>query len=367
MQQIYQLPVVCFIIIFLLNTRPAAGQSADSTHKGKLTISGYLDAYYGFNFSQPDDGNNPYFVSMNRHNEATINLAMIDIGYQAERVRARLAPGFGTYINANYVAEPATLRNLVEASVGVRLFKNKAIWVDFGVLSSPYTNESAISRDHLMYTCSFAPEYVPYYLSGAKLSVPLSDKITGSLYLLNGWQQIQDQNSGKSLGTQIEYRPNAKNLFNWNTYLGDERSDLAPDNRMRYFTDVYWIHNPDGKFTITSCAYIGLQRRIDPAGYTGNYTWWQANAIARYRFNDRVSLSGRIEYFNDPDTVQISPVTGQMPFTSYSSGLCLNVKITDNAMFRLEGRQFSSDQEVYLRENNTPTNRSTWLISNLTV
>ncbi|NJN00112.1 MAG: outer membrane beta-barrel protein, partial [Phormidesmis sp. RL_2_1] len=53
-----------------------------------------------------------------------------------------------------------------------QLFKNKQIWLDAGVFGSPYTNESAISKDHLMYTRSFAPEYVPYYLAGVKLSVP---------------------------------------------------------------------------------------------------------------------------------------------------------------------------------------------------
>jgi hypothetical protein len=333
----------------------------------KLKIGGYIDSYFGYNFSKPKDGNNPYFVSMNRNNEVNINLAYIDLVYTDERIRARFVPGFGTYMNANYAAESGALKYIIEGSIGIKVFANKNIWIDAGVLGSPYTNESAISRDHLMYTRSFAPEYVPYYLSGIKASIPLSKKVNAYLYLLNGWQQIQDQNNGKSIGTQIEYRPNDKNLFNWNTYIGDERSSFAPDNRMRYFTDVFWIYNPDGKFSITSCAYIGVQEQIDSDKKKDNKIWWQANIIGRVKFSPKSSVSARIEYFSDPNNIQITPITTLGGFQSYSTGLCYNLKITQNLLFRLEGRQFFSDRKMYVNASNEATNQSAWLISNLTV
>jgi hypothetical protein len=332
-----------------------------------LSIGGYVDAYYGFNFSRPTTSDNPYFVSMNRHNEANINLAFLDIRYQSERVRARFVPGFGTYINANYSAEDGTIKNIVEGSVGYKLFSKKEIWVEAGVLGSPYTNESAISRDHLMYTRSLAPEYVPYYLSGVKLSVPLNKKWNAYLYLLNGWQQIKDQNTQKAIGTQIEYRPNSKNLFNWNTFIGDERSPINPNNRTRYFTDIYWIYNPDGKFSITSCAYIGLQQKLNSINTINNHTWWQGNFIGRYTFTEKFSLSGRVEYFSDPASVQITPITGVTGFQTSSAGLCANLKLANNLLFRFEGRKFFSSDNMFTNKNGSPNNTSTWLISSVTV
>jgi len=332
-----------------------------------LKIGGYIDSYYGYHFSQPKDGNVPYFVSMNRHNEANINLAYIDLRYSKERTRACFIPGFGTYINANYAAEPGVLKNIVEASIGYQISKKKDIWVDFGVLGSPYTNESAFSKDHLMYSRGFAPEYVPYYLSGAKFYFPLNKKVNSYVYLLNGWQQIVDQNNSKAIGTQIEYRPNDKNLINWNTFIGDERSVYAPNNRMRYFTDVYWLYNLKGKFSITSCAYIGLQQRLNAVNQLTDNFWWQYNFTARYKFNDKLSLSGRLEYFSDPDNVQINSITGAEGFSSYCAGLCLNVQLSENLMFRLEGRQFYSDKKHYLNQNLNPANQATWLISNFTI
>jgi hypothetical protein len=334
---------------------------------GNISIGGYIDAFYAYNFNQPEDGNIPYFVSMSRHNEANINLAFLDLRYSNERLRARIAPGFGSYMNANYAAEPGALKFLVEANAGVKLSKKKDIWLDFGIFGSPYTNESCVSRDHLMYTRSLAPEYVPYYLAGAKLSIPLNEKWNLYVYLLNGWQQIQDQNKGKSLGTQLEYRPNEKNLINWDIYIGDERSAAAPDNRMRYFTDIYWIHNPSGKFSLTSCAYIGLQDKNN-LSFSESPIWWQANIIGRYKFTKNISVSGRVEYFNDTDAVQIVNINNpSLGFRTLGSGLCFNLNLFNNAMFRLEGRQLYSLDEAFKNKDGNQSSWSNWLVGNLTI
>jgi hypothetical protein len=330
-------------------------------YQGKVSVEGYIDAYYGFDFNRPTDNNRPYFVSMSRHNEMTVNLAYIDVKYSSSRLRARFVPGFGTFINANYAGEPGSLKNIIEASAGVRLFPKKRIWLDAGVFGSPYTNESAISKDHLAYTRSFAPEYVPYYLSGLKLTVPLHEKVNGYLYLLNGWQQIQDVNRGKAVGTQIEYRPNNYWLLNWNTYIGSEESAANPTFRTRYFTDAFFIYSKE-KWSATGCAYIGLQERSE----NGSATWWQVNLIGRYQATRVTSVTGRVEYFDDPDRVQINPVTGLPGFSSYSTSVGLNFKVAENVLVRFEGRTFFSDKEMYLRES-TPVNTSHWFTSNITL
>jgi hypothetical protein len=363
-----------FSILCLFIVKVGFGQVTNSglmdtlagTSVNKLTISGYADVYYGSNFSGANNRNIPYFVSMNRSDELTINLAYLDLRYSTKNFRSRIVPGFGTYMNANYAAEPGTLQHLVEASAGFKLIKDKEIWVDAGVLGSPYTNESAISKDHLMYTRSLAPEYVPYYLSGVKMSIPLSNKVNAYLYLLNGWQQIQDNNSGKSVGTQIEYQPNDHHLINWNTYVGDERSALSPDFRMRYFTDLYWIYS-QGKYAATACVYVGNQTKTVSPVHDKNNTWWQANFIGRYAITDDISLSARIEYFNDDNAVQITPVHATEGFRTWSTGACFNAKINENTLFRLEGRHFFSDRMPYFDKDNRPSQSMTWCISNVTV
>ena len=152
-------------LLFLLLSSSLIGQDVaitrkDSMNQGappRVTLGGYVDTYYGYDFNKPASGNRDYFVSMARHNEPSINLAYLDLRLTASRFRARLVPGFGSYMKTNYAAEPALMRNIVEASVGFRLSKRKDAWLEGGILSSPYTNEGVVSRDQLMYTRYFAP------------------------------------------------------------------------------------------------------------------------------------------------------------------------------------------------------------------
>lgn len=352
--------IVCFGVSGqVVNT--ATLDTTDFKHKGKVSIEGYIDAYYAYDFNKPSSGNRPYFVSMSRHNEITINLAFIGIRYTSSRIRGSFIPGVGTYMNANYANEPAGLKNIVEAYGGVRLWQNKNIWMDVGVFGSPYTNESAISKDHLAYTRSFAPEYVPYYLSGVKFSAPLSTKLNAYLYLLNGWQQIQDMNPNKSIGTQLEYRPTDYLLINWNTYIGNERSQQYTNFGTRYFTDLFFIYTK-GKWSATSCYYIGIQERDNAA----NGRWWQANIIGRYNMTEKISVTGRVEYFNDADEVMINPVTNANGFNSFSSSLGVNLKLSDNILIRAEGRTFKSSKDVYERNGGAVSN-SNLITSNVTL
>jgi hypothetical protein len=341
--------------------------TAFGIHINKLVIGIYLDTYYGYDFDEPANSDVPYVVCSSRHNEANVNLAMLEFQYHSERMRAVIAPGFGTYVQANNSSEPIGLRNLIEAHAGFKLFRKKEVWLDFGVLGSPYSSESPFSKDQLMYTRSLATEFVPYYLTGAKLSFPLGSKLNAHLYVLNGWQQMMDLNSAKSIGTQLEWRPGEKSLFNWNTYIGDERSAVRPFDRMRYFTDFYWIFNPEGKFSVTSCAYVGIQETVDPLSPKKFLPWYTANFIGRASFTKNVSLSARFEFFDDPYDVMVTPINPVGEFLDYSAGLCLNIKLFDHALWRFEGRHFFSESDLYTDKNGNPFNQMPWVVSSVTM
>jgi hypothetical protein len=329
----------------------ATMDTSDYKVKGKITFEGYIDTYYAYNFNEPKSNDQPYYVSMSRHNEVNINLAFIDIKYTSSKVRARLAPGFGTYMTQNYSSETGSLKNLVEANAGFRIVKSKNIWLDAGILGSPYTNESAISKDHLIYTRSFAAENVPYYLSGAKLTVPVSRKLNAYLYLINGWQQITDQNSNKAVGTQLEFRPVSTLLINWNTFIGKEKALKDSTNGNRYFTDIYFIYKQQ-RTSFTGCFYYGFQRNK-----SSDFNWMQANIASRYDFTNRLSGSLRLEYFSDEKGVLVLPVTHASHFETFGMSVGLNVNLDDNIWFRTEAKQLISREPVYMSDSE-PTSKS---------
>ncbi|PZF73860.1 outer membrane beta-barrel protein [Taibaiella soli] len=337
----------------------------DSANNVQVSLEGYVDAYFGYDFNQPQDGNRPYFVSANRHSEVNVNLAYLSLKLSSDRVRATFTPGFGTYMNANYTAERTTLRNIVEANVGVKLFKHKNIWLDAGIINSFYTNESAISFDQLMYSRSLGAEYVPYYLAGAKLSLPLTDEVNLYLYLLNGWQEIEDINSPLSFGSQVEYKPNDKLLVNWNTYVGDERSNTHPTFSTRYFSDVYAIYNPSSKWSFSSSVYGGIQTEKTEVETT-NPKWWQANLIGRYSFAKNQSLAARGEYFSDPHAVMVVPVTNAASFSCSSASLCYTIGVTSRVLVRLDARYFWSAGNVFFNPSSIPINNDFALLAGIT-
>ncbi len=320
---------------------------------GNVSLGVYMDVYYCFNFNQPISEENNYFVSSNQHNSLGINLAYLDLKYSDKSIRARFIPSFGSYMNSNYAGEIGAMKFILEGNIGLKLFKNKNIWLDAGVLGSPFTNESAISKDHLMYSRSFSAEYVPYYLSGLKLSIPIQEKVNFYGYLLNGWQQIKDKNTAKSLATQLEIRPNGKNLINWDVYVGNEQSLENPNYRMRYFSDIYWIFEKN-KWKITSCAYAGFQEVNDTLTQNKGKFWWQANLIARRSFKNDWNISARAEFFNDPQNAitPISPANYSNPsFQCFSSGVSISKKLKDKCLFRIEGRQFHALNDAFERKN----------------
>jgi hypothetical protein len=159
-----------------------------------------VEVYYQYDFNKPSDNTRPEFVySHNRHNEFNVNLVYLKGSYTAERVRANLALAAGTYVNANYAAEPGVLKNMYEANVGIKLSKKKNLWLDAGIFGSHIGFESAVSKDCWTLTRSMVADNSPYYEAGAKLTYTSDNgKWLFSALALNGWQRIQRVN-GNSL------------------------------------------------------------------------------------------------------------------------------------------------------------------------
>src|SRR6476620_10070781 len=92
---------------------------ADSTKSG-LSISGYAEVYYCYDFSKPVNHLRPDFIySFNRHNEFNLNLGYIKASYNKDGVRSGLALMAGTYAQYNLAAEYPLLQHSFEATIGV--------------------------------------------------------------------------------------------------------------------------------------------------------------------------------------------------------------------------------------------------------
>jgi hypothetical protein len=327
----------------------AAGQ--DSSNKNPFSISGYAEVYYQYDFNKPANGNRPGFnYSHNRHNEFNLNLGFIKAAYATEKVRANLAIATGTYINANYTAEPGVLKNIFEANTGIKLNKKKNLWLDIGILPSHIGFESAVSKDCWNLTRSVLAESTPYFEGGAKITYTTNDgKWLFSGMALNGWQRITrlGGNSLMSWGTQIQFKPSDKVILNYSTFIGTDKPDSARLSRL--FHNFFGIFTINDKVELTLGFDIGTEEKTPDANSTN--TWYAPVAILKYTINNKWAIAGRAEHYNDKNGVIISTGTANgFQTTGYS--LNIDFAPVKNVLVRLEGRTLNSKDNVFIKGSN---------------
>jgi len=339
----------CFLLVF-----PASAQVDSSALN--FAVSGYAEPYYGYDLNQPTGNTLPAFIyAHNRHNEFNLNIAFLKGSVSAQRFRGNLALMAGTYANANLAAEPGTLQNVFEANGGVKLCRDKELWVDAGIFSSHIGFESAIGKDCWTLTRSMSADNSPYYEAGAKISYTTPNgKWFVSALALNGWQRIQrvQGNSALSGGWQIQFKPSGKITLNSSSFYGTDKPDDA--RLWRVFHNFYGIFQLSDQFGITIGFDTGWEENAR-AGDEAN-SWYSPVLIGRYAVNDRIALAARIEYYADENGVIIATGTPN-GFKTLGLSANLDVQVHRNALWRIEGKLFNSKDDIFTRENDfTNTN-----------
>ena len=333
------------LLLYLGSPSAAAQEESPWEQKPVLSISGFLDVFYVYDFNEPQgEKRQPFFFNHNRHNEFNLNLGLVKLGLDQTKYRANLALQIGTYVNDNMAAEPGVLKNIFEANVGISLNKKNNIWIDAGVLPSHIGFESAISMEDLTLTRSILAENSPYFETGARLTFTPSEKWELAGLILNGWQRIQrlEGNSLPSFGTQVTYSPNQAVTLNWSTFIGTDDPDET--RRMRYFNNFYGVFRVSNKFEFIAGFDIGTQQRSK--GSSSYDIWLSPIVIGRYSFSDKWKSALRAEYYQDETGIIIPTDT---PNGFQTTGLSLNVDYLPAKFIicRIEGRWLNSKDDVF--------------------
>lgn len=350
------MPKQIFAIIFFISSylvfQPIFAQS-DSLKKN-LTFSVGIEPYYGHAFQNNGAAIRANGVNYNVPDAFSINLAYLELKYQSNKVRGKLILGFGSYMDANYSSEFGLFKNLIEASVGYQLNEKYGLWLDIGILPSPFTNETAFARDHIMLTRSVCAENAPYFITGARLAWKVSERITLYGYLLNGWQNIQETNTQKAGTLQFEYKKGDQLTVNWNVYAGYEGNVLAPTDQERLFSDAYIIFKGTKRLSYTACIMGGRQFRTQ----NNKADFFSGNIAVNYQLFRPLSMSGRIERMSDINKAITnqnfaSTTRGKI---SNSASIGLNYQPQKEVLYRIECRRFFGINKLYNEDVNEPSN-----------
>ncbi len=353
------------LLVLFLFVIPGLLKSQQDTTTSPVSLTGYVELYYAYDFNKPDDHLRPWFIyNHNRHNEFNLNLGLIRAAYSSSRVRANFSLAAGTYMNANYATEPGVLKNIFEANAGYKVSRTHSLWVDAGILPSHLGFESAVSKDCRALTRSLAAESSPYYESGIKLTyvTPKGSWLLSAM-MLNGWQHIQRPagNNTPAFGTQISYTPSPSLTLNYSTFFGSDQPDTV--RKYRFFQDLYALVGISESIHLTAGFDLGLEQTAK--GSSTYYYWYTPILMIQTSLDDHWSVTARGEYYADPDEVLLV-TPGADGFRTLGISVNLDYQIRENAIWRIEGRWLKGKEDIFIKDG-IPTNSNTAITSSLAV
>jgi hypothetical protein len=324
---------------------------------GKLTLGGYAEGFYQWNFNRPPSGITNFRGFDNRHNAFTIANAVVDAQYEKSGVMARLALQVGHTPNTYYLAEPtskadlstsvigqtdaATWRFLQQALIGYKIPLGLGLLVQGGIFLSPVGPESMAVRDNWTYSRSNLFFNLPFYHAGVRLTQQLSEAWSATLGIVNGWNCVVDSNGEKSLFGQLYYnrpeRLQAAVLY----FTGVERSPGEVVRPWRHLFDAWVTCYLGNRFAFSLHGNVGFEPQR-----TGTASWLAGATYVRLRILRWLQLAARGDVFweRKADLSIFFPAT----MSWLASGTAtLEFAWVPGLMLRLEYRHDQSDYDIF--------------------
>jgi hypothetical protein len=330
-----------------------ADPPADTSLAPRLEIGGFVDAFFAYNWNEPADHAN-FFpgvgTSAKRDDELAINLAQLDLVVSPKPVGFKLSLGFGNSTEVVHAAEVCGIatsadvwRNVVQASVQWQTTAGRGLLLEAGVFPSHIGMESLQTQLNWNYTRSWLGELSPYYETGLKLAYPFSQRWSGQLHLLNGWQMIGDVNRGKSVGAQLAYSADRFSI-SVNGIAGPELADNNDD--IRALADVLATWKATASLSLGVSGDVAREGRPD-----GNDVGWAGIGLyARFApLDSRTAFALRAEYYDDKDGA-ISGIAQRLKELT----LTLEQRPVPCLILKLEGRYDTSSALAFASDELGP-------------
>jgi hypothetical protein len=328
------------IFLLLICSDRILAQNADSLKTTAINYSAYIDVYYQYDFNRPLKNERPVFLyNYKRNNEIAVNLGLLKASYTNRKVALNIGLMFGDYANYNLAAEPFLYRHIYEANITYNLDSETNVQV--GIMPSHIGFETAISKDNWNVSRSLLAENSPYFETGIKFTRKFSPKLSAAVLVLNGWQNIRENNSNKALGSQIEYIFTDKLSVNSSSFLGNEKPDSA--KQYRFFHDLYILYKITGKLKTALIFDFGIEQKLKQRQYNN---WLGTCFLAQYAINSKINAALRAEYYLDKNNI-IIPSINNHGFNATGYAFNFDYILSDNLIWRIENRYLHSKNAVF--------------------
>jgi hypothetical protein len=325
---------------------------------GGIEFSGLVDAYYNFNSNHPASGNNNLRFYDAKANTFTLNMAKLTLERAAEPVGFKIDLGFGRGIDLFNSFEPVAdnrrvIQNVVQAYVTLKPPKAGGFQLDVGKFNTSAGAELTETHLNWNYSRGFLYSNGPFYHVGARVSKPITGIWTAGASLTNGWNNTEDNNSGKTVGLTSALAGKKVSLFN-NYYVGPEKT--GSNEGYRHFIDTVLTLNPSDRANF----YVNYDYGVDKKGFgVEKQTFYGLGLAGHFVANSWFSVSPRWEIYNDGGGLITGQVQRLQSFT-----FTAEAKIATGFLTRAEYRRDWSNQPYFDRgnENGSAKNQNTFLV-----
>ncbi|HXM96259.1 MAG TPA: porin [Candidatus Dormibacteraeota bacterium] len=283
---------------------PAAPPAAPTWSVGPIDFSGLVDGYYSFNANHPASQTNQLYNFNDSTNQFSLNIAKLTLSHTADPVGFQVDLGFGRAFEI-FNRQPSekasdTFRFLEQAYVSLKPAKAKGLEIDLGKFVTSAGAEVIETNSNWNYSRSllFALA-IPYYHFGLRTSIPIGKYFTGGVQIVNGWNNVGDNNTGKTVGFTGTI---TTKKFAWsnNYYAGPENPNT--NKGWRHLYDTTLLLTPSAKLN----AYINFdygQNRNFPllVGTLPLSKWYGIAGALHLQPNSKWSFTPRVEWFKDRD------------------------------------------------------------------
>jgi len=326
----------------------ATAPAAPPAPKSPLTqwgtdFSFLFDGYVDWNYNNPASGFNGLQNFDFRADTAHVNIGKITIDRAPAPLGFHVDVGFGETMDAIHAADrdPNAWKYFEQAYIDLKPKSWHGLEIDAGQFVTSAGAEVIETNQNWNYSRSLLFAWaIPYYHFGLRASMPIGAHFTAGVQLVNGWNNVEPLNGGKTVGLNGAY---AWKKVTWtNTYyVGPEKPHTTVGLR-NLFDTVIQVNATD-KFSYYINGDYGRDKNAGP----GASVWAGVAVAARYAIGKKYAIASRLEYFDDRNGFSTGTAQHVEEFT-----LTGEYKMNGWLMSRLEFRNDWSDQPFF--ETNKP-------------
>ena len=174
---------------------------------------------------------------------------------------------------------------------------------------------------------------------GVSVETKFNNYVDAQFRVINGWDQVHDNNTHKSLMGRVGLYPDALTSIGIVGFWGPEEPDNNTANRYgvegliwrKVGKSAVWLQGDYGREQANAALPVP----------TKDAQWWAAGAWVTYDFSSSLGLALRGDYVNDEDGARTSGLYGFLPNAGqkFGSGTAtLNIRAWPSAVVRPEVR-----------------------------